>query len=106
VSPKRTGLLGFIIRLSLAAGLIFFLAFSSYLTWRWAERNLLHWGIDDSKTTRANQAGLLERLQVFQVVSVKDKYSVHNSVDVDKALSAGPARVSLPGWVAGQNMHR
>jgi hypothetical protein len=97
-------LVGSAFKLSLTLGAVFFVAFGSYLMWRWADENLLHWGIDDAKTTRVDRSELLERLQVFQLVSVKDRYSTQAEVDIDKVFSAGPARFSLPGWMAGQTM--
>jgi hypothetical protein len=44
-------------------------------------------------------------LRVFQVVTVKDKYQANAQIDVDKVFAAGPARVNLPGWVAGQKLN-
>jgi len=92
------------LKLLLSAALIFFLGFSGLLTWRWVDRNFFHWGIQDGRTTHVNEAELLRRLQVFQVVSVKDTYQANARVDVSKTLAAGPARIGLPSWVAGENM--
>jgi Protein of unknown function (DUF4230) len=92
------------IKVLLMLGVIMFLGFSGYLTWRWADRNLLHWGIQGGQTTRVNTADLVERLHVFEVVSVKDRYRASSQIDVDKVFAAGPARVGLPGWVAGQRL--
>jgi uncharacterized protein DUF4230 len=97
---RRTPLLRTLLTLSMLC----LFAFSGFLTWRWAEKNIFHWGIDDGRTTRVDGAQLLDRLKVFQVVSVKDTYAANTRVDVEKVLSAGPTHVDLPGWIAGQNM--
>ena len=97
---RRTSLL----RTFLTLSVLCLFAFSAFLTWRWAERNIFHWGIEDGKTTHVNGAQLLDRLKVFQVVSVKDTYAANTRVDVEKVFRAGPTRVDLPGWIAGQNM--
>jgi hypothetical protein len=40
------------------AGLLL-LGLSGLMAWRWVDRNLLHWGVDDGKTTQVNSAELL-----------------------------------------------
>ena len=37
-------------------------------------------------------------------MTVKHTYDASTSIDAAKVFSAGPARLSLPGWVAGQEM--
>ena len=76
----------------------------SLLAWRWVDRNLLHWGIEDSKISYVNEAELLKNLKGFEVVTTKHTYGVSADIDVDKALRAGPTRVGLPGWLAGQDL--
>ena len=93
-----------LVRLLASATLVFLLGFSGLITWNWVERNLLHWGIDDGKTAQVNSADLLQRLQVFQVVSVRDTYAANARIDVEKVFRAGPAKTSLPSWLAGQDM--
>src|SRR5438046_328636 len=103
-SSKRRGPMGSALRWMLTLSAISFLGFSGLLTWQWAERNVLHWGTHDGKTIKVNQAELLQRLQVFQVVSVKDTYQANARIDVSKVLDLGPTRVNLPSWIAGRNM--
>jgi hypothetical protein len=89
---------------ALLVGLITVTAFSAYMTWRWVDDNLLHWGIRDVRETHSETTELLARIQAFEVVSVKHQYEVQASIDVDKALGAGPVRTDVPGWLAGQGM--
>jgi hypothetical protein len=86
-------------------GVLLVLAFGAFLTWRWLDDNLLHWGIEDEKVTRVNSTELIARLKAFEVITTKHSYSVRAGIDIDKSLAAGPVRVSLPGWVAGQEMN-
>jgi hypothetical protein len=74
------------------------------LLWNWVDRNLLHWGLEDTRTSYVNQAELLKTLQAFEVVSIKQDYRAAAKIDVDKSLRAGPASVGLPGWLAGQEL--
>ena len=97
-------LIGSAIKLTLFLGLLLFLALSAYVTWQWFDRNFLHWGIEDSKVTRIETTELVEKLRAFELVTVKYRYEANAGTDVDKSLRAGPASVSLPGWVAGQTM--
>jgi len=80
------------------------LGLSGLMTWRWVDRNLLHWGIEDGKTTEVNAAELLERVRAFELTTVKHTYGGNAEVDAAKVLSAGPARLSLPSWMAGQEL--
>jgi len=93
-----------LVRLLASLTLVFLLGFSGLITWHWLERNVLHWGIDDGKMATVNSADLLQRLQVFQVVSVRDTYAANARIDVEKVFRAGPAKTSLPSWLAGQDM--
>jgi hypothetical protein len=93
----RLGLLGTIAALLL-------LAYGAFQLWGWLDRNLLHWGIETTSVTTVNEGELLERIRAFEVVSVKRTYLASSQVDVDKALGAGPLRVGLPGWIAGQEL--
>jgi len=86
-----------------AASLILF-SLSGLVAWRWLDANLLHWGVADSRTTEVNHAELLERVRAFELGTIKHTYSGNAHVDAAKALNAGPARVSLPGWIAGQSL--
>jgi hypothetical protein len=78
--------------------------FVAVLTWNWLDDNLLHWGIEDDRTSYVNDAELLRTLQAFEVVSIKHDYRASAEIEVDKSLRAGPARVGLPGWLAGQEL--
>jgi hypothetical protein len=80
------------------------LALSGVATWRWVDRNLLHWGVSDGPTETVNHAELLERVRAFELVAVKHTYAGDAHVDLTKVLNAGPVRLSLPGWAAGQEL--
>src|SRR6266508_6410324 len=88
--------------LALAAAIL--LGLSGLMAWRWLDANVLHWGVGDGKTTEVNQAELLERVRAFELGTVKHTYRGNAHLDAGKQLNAGPARVSLPGWVAGQSL--
>ena len=103
-SRGGSSLLGSALRLTLLFVLLAFLALSTYLAWQWFDRNFLHWGIEDASVTRIETTELVEKLRAFEVVTVKYRYEANAGTDVDKSLRAGPARVGLPGWVAGQTM--
>jgi hypothetical protein len=79
------------------------ICFLGFLAWKWVDRNLLHWGIEETRTNYVNEVELLNRLQAFELVSMKHTYQATAEIDTDKALRAGPAKVSLPGWLAGQD---
>jgi hypothetical protein len=99
----RTSFAGFSAVIRLAAVLLVLLG--AYVAWRWIDANLLNWGIQDGETTVVNTTDLMERIQAFELVTVKQTYQAHAAVDVSKVFSAGPARVSLPSWAAGQEMN-
>lgn len=80
------------------------LALSGLIAWRWVDANLLHWGVADGKTTQVNSAELLQRVRAFELATVKHTYQGNAEVDAAKVLNAGPARVSLPSFIAGQKM--
>jgi len=85
------------------AGLIF-VALTSFLAWRWVDGNLLHWGVKDGTTQEVNTAELLQRVQAFELATVKHTYAGKAHVESEKVLSAGPKRVTLPGFIAGQQL--
>jgi hypothetical protein len=98
------GVLGQAVRIFATGFVVLVLAFSAYQTWQWLDRSLLHWGIEDDKVTVVDEAELVERLRAFEVVTVKHVYDSSTAIDAGKRFAAGPARVSLPGWVAGQDL--
>jgi hypothetical protein len=85
------------------AGLIL-LGLSALIAWRWVDRNLLHWGVEDGKTTEVNSAELLERVRAFELTTVKHTYDGNARVEMSKVFRAGPASVSLPAFIAGQKL--
>jgi hypothetical protein len=85
------------------AGLLL-LGLSALITWRWVDRNLLHWGVEDGKTTEVNSAELLERVRAFELTTVKHTYDSNAEVEMSKVFAAGPARLPLPSLVAGQKL--
>jgi hypothetical protein len=89
---------------SFALASLLLLGLSGLMTWRWVDRNLLHWGIEDGKTTQVNSVELLERVRAFELATVKHTYGGEAQIDAAKVLSAGPARLSLPSWMAGQRL--
>jgi len=74
------------------------------VAWRWVDGNVLHWGVEDGRTQAVNHAELLRQVQAFELATVKNTYAGRAHVDADKVLSAGPKRLTLPGWVAGQEL--
>jgi hypothetical protein len=106
LTPARpaAGFFGQAGRFLLLGLVLFSIAFSGYMGWQWLDRNLLHWGIEDGKVTVFDDAQIIERIRAFEVITVKHTYDASTSIDVSKDLNAGPARVALPGWIAGQDM--
>lgn len=86
----------------LAALLLFGL--SAVVTWQWLDRNVLHWGVAEGRTETVNHAALLERVRAFELATVKHTYAGQAHVDATKMLNAGPVRLPLPGWAAGQQL--
>lgn len=80
------------------------LVLAGIVTWRWVDRTFLHWGIEDGATRTLDHAELLERVRAFQLATIKHTYEGQSHVEADKVLAAGPARVSLPNWAAGQQL--
>jgi hypothetical protein len=83
---------------------LMFVAMTGFLAWRWADANLLHWGVEDGKTQELNHAELLQQIQAFELATVKQTYSGQAHVEAPKVLRAGPASWQLPGFVAGQEL--
>lgn len=98
VQPARVGAWFF----ALASVMLFVLA--GAVTWRWLDRNVLHWGIEQGQTETVNSAQLLERVRAFQLATVKQTYAGQARIDATKTLAAGPVRVALPIWAAGQQL--
>ena len=80
------------------------LGLSAVVAWRWLDANLLHWGVADGKTQQVNHAELLERVRAFELATVKHTYAGQEHVEAGKILNAGPARVALPSFIAGQKL--
>lgn len=80
------------------------LGLSGLVAFRWIDGNLLHWGVEDAGEARVNHAELLARVRAFELATVKHTYASEAHIDVNKAFAAGPARISLPGWLAGQKL--
>lgn len=99
--PRRTGRAGVAI-VTLASVLL--LGVSGLVAWQWLNQNLLHWGVEDGRTTTVHQAELIERIRAFELATVKHTYAGQARVDDSKRLAAGPVRLGLPNWVAGQQL--
>lgn len=80
------------------------LALASLMTWRWVDRNLLHWGVEDKPAQTVSHTELLERVRAFELATIKHSYAGQAHVEIDKVFNAGPQRVALPDWLAGQEM--
>ena len=74
------------------------------VAWRWMDSNLLHWGVEDGRVQAVNHAELLRQVQAFELATVKNTYAGRAHVDAQKVLNAGPKHLTLPGWVAGQEL--
>lgn len=104
LQPQRTpsrGRAGWLVASTLALILI---GLGGMMAWRWADTNLLRWGVQDAETTAIDSARLIERVRAFQLATVKHTYAGSATIDADKTLAAGPVRLGLPGWVAGQEL--
>ena len=88
----------------IAVSVLAFLVLSTFATWKWLDHNVLHWGVEDSRVTRVDRTELIEKLRAFEVVTVKHSYNTKAGTEVEKELRAGPIQVSLPGWLAGQQL--
>ena len=76
----------------------------AFMAWRWVDGNIFSLGIRDGKTTVINEAQLLEKLQAFELATVKHTYQSNASLNAGKDLNAGVTEVGLPSWLAGQRM--
>ena len=102
--PKRGWSAGRVALWSFAAASLMFLALASVTTWRWLDNNLLHWGVADKPEQTVDRVELLRRIQAFELATIKHTYSARAHVEAPKELQAGPQRVSLPLWAAGQQL--
>lgn len=98
LSIARIGVLSF----SLAS--ILMLGVAGMATYRWLDSNLFHWGLADSKPTSVNQAELLQKVHAFELVTVKNTYQSQSHRSISDILNAGSIHVTLPGWLAGQQL--
>jgi hypothetical protein len=73
---------------------------------RWVESNLLRAGVDEVAQGRpaVSHAELLQTVRAFELATVKQTYTGTARLDTVATLAAGPRRVTLPGWVAGQEL--
>lgn len=85
-------------------GTIAMLLFGGYMTWRWVDDHLLSIGIEDAGTTTVNTTELVERVQAFEMVTMKDTFDTASNTDFKKRLNLGLTKVGLPGFVAGQEL--
>jgi hypothetical protein len=73
-------------------------------SWQWLDRNVLHWGLDDAGEQTVSAGQLLRQVRAFEVTALKNTYAGTAHIEVSKRLRAGPVRVGLPGWVAGEQL--
>ena len=78
--------------------------FGAIVAWRWTDDNLLGCGVRDQGSEVTNQARLLEQVRAFQLATVKQTFEAQTSIDLAKTLRAGPVKLNLPGWAAGQRL--
>ena len=88
----------------LSLALISFAALGAFLSWRWIDDNILSLGIEDAGTTTVNTAELAERVQSFELVTMKDTYDTRSNKDFHQRLNLGLTKVGLPGFIAGQEL--
>jgi hypothetical protein len=74
------------------------------MAWRWADDNVLHWGVEVAHETTIDHAELLSRVRAFEMVTVKHTYEGNASIETEEVLKAGPKQVTLPGFIAGKRM--
>ncbi len=72
--------------------------------WRWVDAALLHWGVGDGSVQTVGRGQLLQRVRAFELATVKQTYAGESHITADKVVAAGPMRVALPGWIAGQQL--
>ena len=80
------------------------LSVSAFLAWRWVDRNVLNWGTKDQPAETVNHAELLRRVRAFELATVKHTYDTQAHVEVNKVFDAGPSRVPVPAFIAGQEL--
>jgi hypothetical protein len=88
----------------LSFALIAFAALGAFLSWRWIDDHILSLGIEDAGTTTVNTAELAERVQSFELVTMKDTYDTRSNKDFHQRLNLGLTKVGLPGFIAGQEL--
>jgi hypothetical protein len=74
------------------------------LAWRWVDNTLLRWDVESRPVEVTNHAELLRQVQALELATVKRTYAGRAHVDSASVLRAGPKRLSLPGWLAGQEL--
>lgn len=85
-------------------GTLALLLFGGFLTWRWVDDHILSIGIEDAGTTKISQTELVQRVQSFELVTLKETYDTSSNTDFKKRLNLGLTRIGLPGFVAGQEL--
>lgn len=83
---------------------LLFLGLGAIITWRWVDGNFLHWGVVEGKEETVDGAVLLERVRAFELATVKHTYDTEARIEAQSILNAGPRRITLPGFIAGQTL--
>lgn len=83
---------------------LLFLGLGAVVTWRWVDGNFLHWGIAEGEEEAVDHAVLLERVRAFELATVKHTYGTEARIETQNVLNAGPRRITLPGFLAGQSL--
>lgn len=94
--------------LALVAGSILvstvLLVIAGVTAWRWTDQHLLHVGFTTSKTTTVNRTELVRQIRAFQLITVKQTYATRTQQSISQTFSVGTSRMSLPVWLAGEQM--
>jgi hypothetical protein len=85
-------------------GTLVFMALTAYVSWNWLNAHIFSIGIQDAGQVTVNEAELLQRVQAFEIVTVKNTYDSRSHTEFKKRLNTGFTQVSLPGWIAGQEL--
>lgn len=75
-----------------------------FTAWHWTDQHLLHLGLTKSETKTVNRTELVRQIRAFQLITVKQTYATRTQQTVSQAFSAGTSRVTLPDWLAGEQM--
>ena len=85
-------------------GTLAVMGLTAYVGWNLLDKYLFSVGIEDAGETTVDQAALLEQVQAFELVTLKNTYDTQSHTEFKQRLNAGITKIGLPGWVAGQEL--